>query len=298
MKNIESIVERARALPERKIALAGANEIDSLIALEQARVQGIADGVLVGDEKKIRAEAEKAGVDVSNYEIVHEPDVKKISAVAVSIIKQGRADALMKGLVSTSPFLRAIIGSEGGLMTSELLSHIAVFEVPGYHKVLGVTDAAINITPTLQEKVSIINNAVSVFQKLGIEKPKVACVCAVEKVNPGKMPCTEDAAVISGMNRTGQIRGAIVDGPFGLDNAINAGAAKLKKITDIVAGDADIILCPNIESANILYKALAYLAGCDCGAIVIGTSAPVILTSRADSDRTKFASIALGIAVS
>lgn len=298
MKNIQEVIERAKSLPGKKIALAGAHEVDSLLAVERARAEGIADSILVGKKDEILEAAEKAGISIDNYEIIHEPNSRAISATAVRIIIEGRADALMKGLVSTADFMRAILRTEGGIMKAKLLSHIALFEVPSYPKLLGITDAAINIAPDLQEKTTIIKNAISVYHKLGIEKPKVACVCAVEKVNPGKMPCTEDAAVLAGMNRTGVIRGAVVDGPLALDNAVSPEAAKLKKISGEVAGDADIILCPEIETANVLYKSLAYLGDSDCGAIVVGTSAPVILTSRADSDATKFASIALGIAVS
>lgn len=298
MKNLQEVIERAKSLPGKKIALAGAHEADSLLAVEMARKEGIADSILIGPKDDIRKTAESTGISIDNYEIVHEPEASKMTSTAVKIIKAGRADALMKGLVSTADYMRAILGTEGGLLETKLLSHVTLFEVPLYPKLLGITDAAINISPNLEEKATIIQNAVAVYHKLGIENPKVACVCAIEKVNPGKMPCTEDAAVLSGMNRVGQIRGAVVDGPLGLDNAVNLDAAKLKKISGEVAGNADIILCPNIESANILYKTLAYLGGCDCAAIVVGTSAPVILTSRADTDASKFASIALAIAVS
>ncbi len=298
MKNIQELINRAKSLPGRKIALAGAHEVDSLLAVERARSEGIADSVLIGKKEDIESVAKEADISLDNYEIIDEPNAKAISATAMKVIKAGKADALMKGLVSTADFMRAIFRTEGGMLTAKLLSHIAIFEVPTYPKLLCITDAAINIAPTLEEKVTIINNAVSVYHKLGIENPKVACVCAVEKVNPGKMPCTEDAAVLAGMNRTGIIRGAIVDGPLALDNTVSPEAAKLKKISGEVAGDADIILCPEIETANVFYKSLAYLGNCNCGAIVVGTSAPVILTSRADSDATKFASIVLGIAVS
>ena len=298
MNTLEELIGMARAMPEKRVSVAGADEVELLLALEEARADGIADAVLVGDEGAIAEAAAKAGVDLNDYEIVHEPDAKRVSQKAVEIVRDGGADALMKGLVSTSYFMRAVLDKKSGLLESELLSHIAIFEVPNYHKLLGITDAAINIAPNLREKGAIISNAVRVLHKIGIEEPRVACVCAVEKVNPGKMPCTEDAAVLSAMNRTGQIEGCIVDGPFGLDNAIDAEAAKLKRVTGVVAGDADLVLCPDIEAANILYKSLAYLGGYTCGAIVIGTSAPVVLTSRADSDEIKFASLALGIAAS
>ncbi|MCD6500983.1 bifunctional enoyl-CoA hydratase/phosphate acetyltransferase [bacterium] len=298
MNTLEELIGMARDMPEKRVSVAGADEVELLLALEEARADGIADAVLVGDEGAIAEAAAKAGVDLNDYEIVHEPDAKRVSQKAVEIVRDGGADALMKGLVSTSYFMRAVLDKKSGLLESELLSHIAIFEVPNYHKLLGVTDAAINIAPSLNEKAAIISNAVRVLHKIGIEEPRVACVCAVEKVNPGKMPCTEDAAVLSAMNRTGQIGGCIVDGPFGLDNAIDAEAAKLKRVTGVVAGDADLVLCPDIEAANILYKSLAYLGGYTCGAIVIGTSSPVVLTSRADSDEIKFASLALGIAAS
>ena len=298
MNTLEELIGMARDMPEKRVSVAGADEVELLLALEEARADGIADAVLVGDKSAIAEAAAKAGVDLNDYEIVHEPDAKRVSQKAVEIVRDGGADALMKGLVSTSYFMRAVLDKKSGLLESELLSHIAIFEVPNYHKLLGVTDAAINIAPSLNEKAAIISNAVRVLHKIGIEEPRVACVCAVEKVNPGKMPCTEDAAVLSAMNRTGQIGGCIVDGPFGLDNAIDAEAAKLKRVTGVVAGDADLVLCPDIEAANVLYKSLGYLGGYTCGAIVIGTSAPVVLTSRADSDEIKFASLALGIAAS
>ncbi len=298
MENLDGLILRAKSMSGKRVSLAGANEADSLLALERARSEGIAGGVLVGNSDSIAEIAAKNGIDIGNYEIVDVRSEKDCSRKAVEIVRDGGADVLMKGLVSTADFMRAILDKERGLMASKLLSHVALFEVPLYHKLLSVTDVAINIAPTLEEKATIISNAVEILQKIGIAEPKVACVCAVEKVNPGKMPCTEDAAILAGMNRSGQITGCIVDGPYGLDNAVDIEAAKLKGIKDIVAGDADLILCPNIESANILYKSLAYLAGCTCGAIVVGTSAPVILTSRADSDATKFASLALGIAAS
>jgi len=297
MKSLSGIIEKAKELPERKISLAGAHEVESLQAVEMARVADIADAILVGDEDEIRKTAVIAEVDIDNYEIVHESNPKELSRTAVRVIREGRANALMKGLVSTSDYMHAILDKDSGLLASLLLSHIAIFEVATYHKLLAVTDAAISILPDLDTKAYIIRNAVRVYHKLGIEKPKVACVCATEKVNP-KMPCTLDAAELARICKDGKIEGAIVEGPFGLDNAIDIEAAQLKKIGGEVPGDADIILCPEIVSANVLYKSLAFLAGYDCAAIVLGASVPVILTSRADTDKTKFASIALAIAVS
>ena len=177
------------------------------------------------------------------------------------------------------------------------MSHIAIFEVPTYHKLLCITDAGINIAPGLKKKVHILRNAVAAYHKLGVAKPKVACICAVEKINP-KMKCTLDAAKLAAMSRDGRIEGAIIEGPYALDNAIDAEAAKIKGIKGEVVGDADILLCPEIATANVLYKSLAYLGKCNGAAIVAGTSAPVILTSRADAERVKFSSISLAIAIS
>jgi len=297
MKNLSEIISLAKSLPERKISLAGAHEVESLQAVEMARVADIADTILVGDEAEIRKSASEADVDIGNYEIVHESDPQKFSRTAVRVIREGGANALMKGLVSTSDYMRAILDHASGLMASLLLSHIAIFEVATYHKLLAVTDPAISILPDLDTKVQIIKNAISVYHKLGIATPKVACVCAVEKLN-SKMPCTVDASELAKMCRDGMFGDAIIEGPFGLDNAIDIEAARLKKIENDVAGDADIVFCPEIVSANVLYKSLAFLAGYDCAAIVLGASVPVILTSRADTESTKFASIALAIAIS
>jgi phosphate butyryltransferase len=192
--------------------------------------------------------------------------------------------------------MKAVLNKENGLMTGKLLSHVAVFDVPAYHKLLIVTDAAVNISPTLDEKVTLINNAVLCAHAIGIKMPKVAVIAAVEKVNPGKMPCTEHAAILTAMNRRGQITDCIVDGPFGFDNAISKHSADLKGIGGPVAGDADIILADDIESANILYKSLNFMANAECAALVLGASAPVVLTSRADDQKSKLASLALGVA--
>ncbi|RKZ34253.1 phosphate butyryltransferase [bacterium] len=298
MRSLGDLLDLATTKGAKRVVVAGANEIDVLRAVEDGRKQGFADGILVGEPNEIEKVASSLDIDLNNYEMVPESDLGKTPAIAVEMLKNGEADVLMKGLVSTSKFMKAILHKEKGLLkmaSSELLSHIAVFEIPEYHKLLMITDAAINIAPTLQEKVKIINNAVDVAHSIEIDNPKVACVAAVEKVNPGKMPATEDAAVLSMMNRRGQIKNCIVDGPFGFDNAINKKAAQTKKIIGDVAGDADIILCPEIETANVLYKTLQYFANAVCAAVVAGTPVPIVLTSRADPERTKLASLALGV---
>ena len=298
MRTLAELLEMAKQGNKKRVVVADATEHEVFAAVEDARKQGIVQGILVGDAEKISDTAKSIGVKIEDYEIVDEKVSKKTAAVAVEILKDNKADVLMKGLVSTSDFMRAILDKEKGLLdrsSKKLLSHIAVFEVPRYHKLLLVTDAAINIAPTLEEKVQIISNAVAVAHSLGIETPKVACVGAVEKVNPGKMPATEHSAILSMMNRRGQIKGCIVDGPFGFDNAINKKAAETKKITGVVAGDADIIVCPEIETANVLYKTLQYFANARCSAIVAGTPIPIVLTSRSDPHDTKLASLVLGV---
>ena len=298
MRTLEELVELARKKGAKKVVVAGAQEAEVLAALEDGRKNGFAAGILVGDPEEIKNTAEKVGVDLTNYEIVEEKNLKRTASVAVEILKRGDADVLMKGLVSTSDFMKAVLNKETGLLdrsSKRLLSHVAVFEIPAYHKLLIITDAAINIAPTLEEKIEILKNAVEVAHSLEIENPKVAVVGAVEKVNPGKMPATEHAAILSMMNRRGQIKGCLVDGPFGFDNAVNKKAAETKKIESEVAGDADIILCPEIETANVLYKTLQYFANASCAAVVAGTPVPIVLTSRSDPHKTKFDSLALGV---
>lgn len=298
MERLNSLFDLAREKGARKVVIAGAAEFDILKAVEACRKRGVLDGVLVGDKDEIKKVADEVPFSLDNYELVHEPNEKKQSALAVSLIKEGKADILVKGLVSTADYMRAILDKSNGLQAGALLSHVAVFDVPAYHKLLILTDAAVTIAPGIPEKVTLINNAVLCANAIGVEMPKVACVAAVEKVNPGKMPATTDAALLSVMNKRGQIPGCIVDGPFGFDNAISKKSAEIKKIKGEVAGDADIILANDIESANVLYKSFSYFANAACGAIVLGASAPVVLTSRADNDRTKMASLVLGVLIS
>jgi phosphate butyryltransferase len=195
-----------------------------------------------------------------------------------------------------SPPPKAILDKEKGLRTGKLLSHVAVFEIPAYHKLLMVTDAAINVNPTLSHKAQIAQNAVDVAHSLGIELPNVACIAAVEKLYPVKMPATLDCACLSMMAKRGQIRGAVVDGPLGLDNAVSEESARVKGVKSEMAGKVDILLCPSVEAGNVIYKTLMEFTQARCAAVVVGTKSPVVLTSRADSHETKFTSIALGVA--
>jgi len=297
MRTLDELLALTKSKEIKTVSVAGAEESDILLAVEGARKEGLIKAILVANVEELKKIADLESIDLSNFEIISEPNPSKQSKVAVELIRNGKADIIAKGLVSSSDYLKAILAPEG-LKGNSLLSHVAVFEIPTYHKLLTITDAAVTIAPDINEKVTLINNAVLCTKSLGIMNPKVACVCAVEKVNPVKMPSTEHAAILSMMNKRGQITGCIVDGPFGLDNAISKHSAEIKKVPGIVAGDADIILADDIESANILYKSLNYFAHATCAAIVLGATAPVVLTSRADDYKTKLTSIALAALVS
>ena len=297
VKNFDDVIEKVKSGRIRKVAVAVAQDEPVLEAVKAAKEQGIADAVLVGDEKAIKEVADKIGMDLSKFEVIHEPNDAKAALKAVELASKGEADMVMKGLVETANFLRAVLNKEVGLRTGKLMSHVAVFEIPNFDRLIFLTDAAFNMYPDLKAKIDILNNSVKVAHAVGVELPKVAPVCAVEVVNPD-MPATVDASILSKMNDRGQIMGCIVDGPLALDNAISEEAAKHKKVGGPVAGKADIILLPNIETANVMYKTLTYTTNSRNGCILVGTSAPVILTSRADSFETKLYSIALAALVS
>ncbi|MFA6504893.1 MAG: bifunctional enoyl-CoA hydratase/phosphate acetyltransferase [Treponemataceae bacterium] len=299
MKSILAIIEAAKALSKGsvRIAVAAAQDDAVLTAVEDARRQGLIEAVLIGDRDAIFRVAEAEKIDLSPYEIVHELDPAKAAASAVAHVRNGEATLVMKGLLDTSVILRAVLNKDTGLNAGRLVSHVGVIESPHYHKLFIITDSAINIAPTLSEKIDIIRNAVAVAHALGVAMPKVALLAAVEKVNPEKMPCTADAAILTQMNRRAQIPGCVIDGPLALDNAVSAEAARIKKIDSPVAGDADILVSPDIEAGNILYKSLLDLGGAKGAGLVVGAQSPIILTSRADDAQTKLASIALGVLV-
>lgn len=293
MKTMDDIIEAAREAGKKRIAVAAAQEHSALEAAVDAAKHGIADPILIGDSTAIKQVAEELKLDISQYKIIEEKDYAKAAAKAVELVKSGEADMVMKGILDTSVLLKAVLNKENGLNTGRLTSHVAVMQVPTYHKLLLVTDAAINIAPDLAGKIDMITNAVQVAKAIGVDNPKVALLAAVEKVNPDKMPCTTDAAVLTQMNRRGQIKGCIIDGPLALDNAVSKESARIKKIVSDVAGDADILMTPDIEAGNVLYKCLLDLAQARGAGIVVGAAKPVVLTSRADTADTKLASIAL-----
>jgi phosphate butyryltransferase len=292
MKTIAEMIEAARKSGRKRVAVAAAQEPSALEAAVDAWVNGLAEPVLIGDLAAIEALAAELGLDLARFERVQAKDPAAAAAEAVRLVRTGDADILMKGMVDTSVLLKAAFNKETGINAGALASHVAVIEVASYHKLLFVTDAGINIAPDVGEKIAIIANAARAARALGLVLPKVALLAAVEKVNYEKMPCTVDAAIITQMFRRGQLGGALVDGPLAMDNAISHDSARIKNINSDVAGDADILVAPDIEAGNILYKCLLDLCGAKGAGIVMGAAAPVVLTSRADTAETKLASIA------
>lgn len=273
-------VPTAVAHPCEKSALSGAVEAANL---------GLIVPILVGPRDKIEATAKSSGIDISKYEIVDTPHSHASAAKAVELLRQGKAELLMKGSLHTDELMSAVVSREGGLRTERRISHVFVMDVPTYHKVLIVTDGAINIAPTLEGKADICQNAIDLVSAIGQKKPKVAILAAVETVT-SKMPATIDAAALCKMAERGQIKGAILDGPLAFDNAISKEAAETKGIHSLVAGDPDILLAPDLEAGNMLAKQLSFLANADSAGLVLGARVPIILTSRADSVRSRIAS--------
>ncbi len=282
---------------KKKVAVMCADDEEVLSAMAEAYNSGVADAILVGSKINILKVAEKTGINISNMEIIDEPDVAKCGELCTGLVNSGRANVMMKGLVSSSDYMRAVLNKEKGLRSGNLLSHVALFDLPTYHKFLAVTDAAVNIRPTLEDKVGMIKNAKDILNSLGVKKPKVAVVCAVETVNPEKMPATLDAQNLSNMAKEGKLGEVSVDGPFALDVAISKHAAKVKKLDNLeAAGDADLILADDIESGNMVYKALCNFGQGRSAAIVAGAKSPLVLTSRSDTHESKYLSVVLAIA--
>ncbi len=288
------ILKAAREKGRKTIAVAVAQDIEVLTAVNGAKNLEIADAILVGDKEEIQKAAAQCGVGLDKFEIIDEKDKEAACRKAVELVSGGKAHLVMKGLVDTSVILKAVLDETIGLRTGNVLSHVAVFDVPGYDRLFYVTDAAMNIAPTLEQKKQIIENAVTVANALGNDNPMVSVLAAVEKVNP-KMQATLDAAELVKMNEEGSLKGCTLGGPFALDNAVSVEAAKHKGISHPVAGHADILMVPNIESGNLLYKSMVFFARAKNAGIIVGAKAPVVLTSRADSDEAKLNSIAIGV---
>jgi phosphate butyryltransferase len=293
IKAFDEILKAAREKGPKIIAVAVAQDIEVLSAVNGAKDLGIADAILVGDKDEIAKAATECGVDINKFEIIDVKEKSEACRTAVELVSTGKAHIVMKGLVDTSLILKAVLDEKIGLRTGNVLSHVAVFDVPGYDRLFYVTDAAMNIAPDLNQKKQIIENAVQVANALGNDNPKVAVLAAVEKVNP-KMQATLDAAELIKMNEAGELKGCTLGGPFALDNAVSVEASKHKGITHPVAGYADILMVPTIESGNMLYKSMVFFARAKNAGIIVGAKAPVVLTSRADSDEAKLNSIAIG----
>jgi phosphate acetyltransferase len=285
----ERLLERCRSLKPVATAVVHPCEETALAGAIEAGARGLITPILVGPAAKIQEIARSKGIDLAKAEIVDAPHSHAAAAKAVELVRQGKAELLMKGSLHTDELLGAVVARETGLRTQRRISHVFLMDVPTYHKVLIVTDAAINIAPTLEDKVDILQNAIDLAVTLGVERPKVAILAAVETVT-SKMPATLDAAALCKMSERGQITKALVDGPLAFDNAISKEAAAIKGIRSEVAGDPDILLVPDLESGNILAKQLAFLANADGAGLVLGARVPIILTSRADNVRSRIAS--------
>jgi len=294
IKAFDEIVKYAQEKGPKTLAVAVAQDAEVLNAVNSAKDLGIAEAILVGDKEEIEKAAASCGVDVAKFTIIDEKDKAEACKKAVSLISEGKADIVMKGLVDTAIILKAVLAEEAGLRTGNVLSHVAVFEVNGYDRLFIVTDAAMNIAPDLEQKKQIIENAVKVAHAMGNMEPKVAVLAAVEKVNP-KMQATLDADALVEMNKKGEIKDCLIGGPFALDNAVSVEAAKHKGIDHPVAGHADILMVPQIEAGNMLYKSMVFFAKAQNAGIIVGAKVPIVLTSRADSDIAKLNSIAIGV---
>ncbi len=292
LENFNQIIEKAVKQKKVKISVAVAQDKEVLLAVEAAKKRGIVEAVLTGEARLIKKMAYDLEIDLKNYELIDEKDPVSACRKAVMAVSEGSAQVLMKGLVDTSILLKAVLDSQTGLRSNRILSHVAVSEAFQIKRLIFMSDGGMNIAPDLYAKKDIIMNAVSVARAVGIKSPKVALVCAKEKVD-SKMPCTMDAHELMKMNEKGEIANCIVGGPFGLDNAISAEAAKHKGIEHPVAGNADIVIVPNIETGNVFYKALVYFANYKSAGVIMGAKAPIVLTSRADTADTKLNSIAL-----
>ena len=293
---LEHLIDQAAGQPKKTVAVAVAEDHEVIEAVAKAIKLQLAQFRLYGNQEKIMGMLQEHGLQTSEHvEVIAAMSNAEAAELSVKAVRNGEADVLMKGNIPTANILKAVLNKEWGLRKGSALSHVAAFEVPNYDRLIFVTDAAMNIAPDVTQKAAIIQNTVEVAQAIGIDLPKVAPIAAVEVVNPA-MQATIDAAMLTQMNRRGQIKNCVVDGPLALDNAVSQIAAEHKGIVSDVAGKADILLVPTIEAGNVLYKSLVYFADAKVGAMIAGAKAPIVLTSRADSAETKVYSLALAVA--
>lgn len=294
IKNFMELMTAAKTQKRARLAVAAAQDDDVLIAVCNAAQEGIVEPILIGDTVKIKELAQENNLDISAFELVEAPDLVESARTAVKMVSEGKADFLMKGLIDTAILLKAVLDKEIGLRTDSQLSHVMVYGTPNYHKLLFLTDGGMNIAPTLDEKAKIIGNAVTVARAVGIQRVKVACLAAKEKVEP-KMQATVDADALQKMGEAGAFGSeVVVQGPLAFDLAVSKEACEVKKFKGEVAGDADILLVPTIEMGNGIGKSMTYMAKADSAGIIMGAKVPVVLVSRADSHEAKLYSIALG----
>ncbi|MDR3254455.1 MAG: phosphate butyryltransferase [Synergistaceae bacterium] len=297
LRSLTELLNYARDVGPMTVSVACAEDAEVLEAVDKARKEGVAKAFLVGDADRIASTAASISVDTRNFEIIDEKKGEaEASLKAVEVVSSGKADVLMKGMVKTANFLRAVLNKDRGLRSGALLSHVYIHQIENYDRIFFISDPAFNMYPDLQGKVGILENVVRLAHAFGVETPKVAALAAVEVVNP-EMPSTLDAALLTQMNRRGQITGCLVDGPLALDNAVSEESARHKGIVSEVAGHADILIVPDIEAGNLLAKSIVYFARNKTAGLVLGAKAPVVLTSRADSAETKLLSIASAVAL-
>ncbi|ADR36767.1 phosphate butyryltransferase [Oceanithermus profundus DSM 14977] len=298
LRDMTGLLELARLIAQvggpKKVAVAAAEEAHVIEAVNEARIEGLVHPILFGNPERIRRIASELGIRTQNLEIRHAKNPAEAAELATQAVSSGEADILMKGMVQSSDFLRAALNREWGLRTGRLLSHVLIYEAKGYDRLFFMSDGAMNINPDLKAKIQIVENAVTLAHVLGVNPPKVALLAAVEVVNPEMDTAVEDA-IIAKMADRGQIKGAVIDGPLALDNAVSEEAARIKGIKSPVAGKADILIVDNIDVGNVFYKSLIYFARVRGAGLIMGARAPMVLTSRADPEEVKFLSLATAV---
>ena len=295
IRSFKELIEKVQNGEPQTLSVAVAQDADVLLSVWNAYQNRIIQGAyLVGNEQEIREIAKEQGIDLSKFEIVNEEEKPEACATAIKLVREGKASLPMKGFVDTSVALKALLNKEYGLRTGNLICHVGLMEVAGFDRMFLLSDSAMTIAPTLEQKVDLIKACTQIAHAMGNDNPKVAVLCAVEKVNP-KMPATLDAAELTRMNEEGEITGCMVKGPLAMDNAVSVEAARHKGIDHPVAGNADILITPDIEAGNILNKSMEYFAKCEKAGCIMGAAKPMVLTSRASSDTSKMNSIALAV---
>ncbi len=297
IKSFQQLKYEATWVGPKRLAVVAAANAELLGACHEAQKAGMVHCILAEDRQKLARLAEASQVDIADMTLLDIPDHEEAAKTVMGMARAGEADVVMKGTLETATFIRAALDRDGGLRVGRLLTHVAVFEIPGFNRLLLISDAGIVVAPDIYQKIVIVQNAIEVAHKLGMEKPKVAILAASELVDP-KIPSTSDAANLSKMAERGQIRGGIVDGPLALDNAISESSAAIKGIKSPVAGKADILVVPDVEAGNLLAKAITYFGRGEMAGVVVGGCAPLVVTSRSDSQVAKLVSIALAVLLS